>query len=241
MEKTKFYIPGFDEILKGGVISDSTVLLIGSPGTGKSIAAFQFVYNGAKNGIPGLYIVSEENGSSLRGHMSSVGFDSKDLEKKGLLTIVEQAVTSGRMLSMEAPIKLIKKKKIKRVVLDSLTLFEFVYGTSINEFRKGLISFITQMKEAGVTLLVVGERQTVDVDGFEHRSEDSVFDGLVVLSKIRKGSTFERVLHIEKMRGQDHLIDLFPFQIGKGGIKVFPQQIPFSLLERDVLKNKNKK
>jgi len=172
--------------------------------------------------------------------MLSLGFDTKELEKKGLITIAEQSVTSGKMLSIEAPIKLIRSKKIKRVVLDSLTLFEFVYGSSVNEFRKGIISFITQMKEARVTLLVTSERYTAELDSFEFRSEDFLFDGVVILSKIRKGNNFERIIHIAKLRGQDHLMDVFPFQIGKGGLKIFTTQIPFSLIEQDVLK-KNKK
>ena len=241
MEKIKLGILGLDEILKGGVKKGSTVLITGVPGTGKTIAAFQFIYNGAKQGIPGLYITSEENVISLRDHMASLGFnDIIDLEKKGLITIAEQSVTSGKMLSIEAPAKIIAKKKIKRVVLDSLTLFKFVYSTSINEFRKGIISFITQMKSADVTLVVTSERYIAELDRFEFRSEDFLFDGVIILSKIRKGSSFERIIFVSKLRGQDHLIDVFPFHIGKGGLKVYPQQIPFSLIEQDVLKKSKK-
>lgn len=236
MEKVQLYIQGLDEILKGGVKADSTILLTGPPGTGKSIGAFQFIYNGAKNGIPGLYIVSEENALSLRECMSSLGFKIDELEKKGLITIVEQQVTGGRIISIEAPIRIIKKKKIKRVVMDSLTLFEFVYGTNLNEFRKGIISFIKKMKEANVTLITTAERSSVDHDNFKSKPEDFLFDGLIFLSKVRKGSNFERVLHVGKMRGQDHLLGIFPFQIGNKGIKVFPKQIPFSLIEKDVAK-----
>lgn len=240
MEKIKLGIPGLDEILKGGVKKDSTILLTGVPGTGKSIGAMQFIYNGALKGIPGLFITSEETGPSLRENMRSLGFNIEELERKGMITIVEQSVTSGRMISIEAPLKLIAKKKIKRVAMDSLTLFEFVYGSSVNEFRKGIISFIKQMKEVGVTLLVTSERETSEVDGMKFRSEDFLFDGLIVLSMVRKGSSFERVLHVNKMRGQEHLIDVFPFQIGQGGLKIFPKQIPFSLIEQDVLKKAKK-
>ena len=240
MEKIKFGIQGLDEILKGGVKKDSTILVTGVPGTGKSIAAMQFIYNGALKGIPGMFITSEETAISLREHMQDLGFKLEDLEKKGIITIVEQSVTSGKMISIEAPLKLIAKKKVKRVAMDSLTLFEFVYGSSVNEFRKGIISFIKQMKESGVTLIVTSERDTSEVDGMKFKSEDFLFDGLIVLSMIRKGSSFERVIHVNKMRGQEHLIDVFPFQIGKGGLKVFPKQIPFSLIEQDVLKKSKK-
>lgn len=237
MERVKLDIPGMDDILKGGVLHDSSILITGAPGTGKSIFALQFLYNGAKTNVPGLYITSEQSGAPLRSTWSSLGFDIESFEKKGLITIIEQAITSGRMISLEAPLTLIKKKKIKRVVLDSLTLFEFVYPKGM-EFRKGVISFLRQMKEAGVTLLVTSERDITDIDNFLYTSEDYLFDGMIILTKIRKGSSFERVLHIAKMRGQDHSIDVYPFTISKGGIKVMPKELPFSLIEQDLSRGK---
>ncbi|MFH1331791.1 MAG: ATPase domain-containing protein [archaeon] len=237
MERVKIGIPGMDDILKTGVLSDTSILVTGGPGSGKSIFALQFIYAGAKNNIPGLYITSEQSAPSFRVTASSLGFDLEDFEKRGLITIIEQAVTSGKMLSLEAPLNIIRKKKIRRVVLDSLTLFEFVYQRGM-EFKKGIISFLKQMKEAGVTTLVTAERDVIDMDTFLYRAEDYLFDGMIILTKIRKGSSFERVVHVAKMRGQDHSIDIYPFVIAKGGIKVMTKELPFSLIEQDVLKGK---
>lgn len=237
MDKVRFDIPGMDDILKGGIIPASSVLVTGGPGSGKSIFAFQFIYNGAKNNIPGLYITSEQNAASLRNSFASLGFDMNDYEKKGIITIVEQSVTSGKMISLEAPLTLIRRKKIRRVVLDSLTLFEFVYQKGM-EFRKGIISFLKQMKDAGITLVVTSERDVTDIDTFLYKSEDYLFDGMIILSKIRKGSSFERIVHVVKMRGQDHSIDIYPFTIGKGGIKVMSKELPFSLIEQDITKGR---
>ena len=69
----------------------------------------------------------------------------------------------------------------------------------------------------------------------EYPIEDFLFDGLIILTKIRKGSSFERVIHVAKMRGQDHSLDIYPLTIGKGGIEVHDKEIPFSLIERDEL------
>jgi KaiC/GvpD/RAD55 family RecA-like ATPase len=237
MDKVTFDIPGMDEIFKGGVLPASSILITGGPGTGKSILGFEFIYNGAKRNIPGLYITSEQSVDALRSSFAGLGWDMDDYEKKDLVTILEQSVTSGKMLSLEAPLTLIKKKKIKRVVLDSLTLFEFVYSKGM-EFNKGIINFLKQMREAGVTLLVTSERDITDIDVFLYKPEDYLFDGMIVLSKIRKGSSFERIVHVVKMRGQDHLIDIYPFSIGKGGIRVMTKELPFSLIEQDFTKSK---
>ncbi len=237
MERINLGIPGMEEVLKTNILADTSVLVTGCPGAGKSIFALQFIYEGARNNIPGLLITSERSAPSLRMSASSLGFDLDGFEKKGLITIVEQSITNGKMISLEAPLTLLRKKKIKRVALDSLTLFKFVYQHGM-EFRKGVISFLRQMKEAGVTLLVTSERDITDIDTFLYTSEDYLFDGMIILTKIRKGSSFERVVHVAKMRGQDHSIDIYPFVIAKGGIKVMTKELPFSLIEQDVMKGK---
>lgn len=237
MDRVKLDIPGMDDILKGGVLPGSSILVTGGPGSGKSIFALEFIYNGAKNNIPGLFITSEQSGSSLRANSNSLGFDLEEYEKNGLITIMEQSVTSSKMISLEAPLTLLKKKKIQRVVLDSLTLFEFVYSKGM-EFRKGIIGFLKQMQDAGITLLVTSEREVTDIDTFLYKTEDYLFDGMIVLTKVRKGSSFERILHVAKMRGQEHSIDIYPFTISKGGIKVMTKELPFSLLEQDIVKGR---
>lgn len=230
--KIKLGISGLDTIFKGGVIEGNSVIVSGAPGTGKSIIALQFIYSGAKNNEPGLFITSEETASTLRKNAKSLGMDLEAYEKKNLITVVEQSVTSGRMITIEAPLALIKKKKIKRVALDSLSLFEFVYSSKSDEFRRGVIAFLAKMKNAGVTLLATSERATTDLDAFDYKPEDFLFDGLILLSRIRKGASFERVCTVAKMRGQEHLMDIYPLSIGKGGIKIFPGQLPFSLIEK---------
>ena len=71
-------------------------------------------------------------------------------------------------------------------------------------------------------------------------TEDYLFDGLVILSLIRKGATYERVIQVAKMRGQNHMLNIFPLQIGKQGMTVFPNEVPFSLIEQDAMKRTKK-
>ena len=84
----------------------------------------------------------------------------------------------------------------------------------------------------------MSEKSISNIDEIEYRAEDFLFDGLVILTKIRKSASFEHCIMVEKMRGQDHLTNIVPFTIGKGGITVFPKQLPFSLIEKDEAKFK---
>ena len=234
MNKVKVGIPGLDEILKGGVKEGSSLLIMGAPGTGKSIMALQFLVEGASKKVPGLLITSEETASSVRHCANSLGIKIEEYEKKGLITILEQSILDGKIVTIKAPMNIIRQKKIGRVALDSLTLFEYVYTKSDNEFRRGIVSFISELKKFNVTLMATSEVNTSDIDVINFRPEDFLFEGLIMLTRIRKGASFERCLNVAKMRGQDHLLDVYPFNIEKGGVNVLVTQLPFSLIEKDV-------
>jgi len=85
----------------------------------------------------------------------------------------------------------------------------------------------------------VSEKSITTIDSLRYEPEDFLFDGLIILTKVRKSSSFERVLNVVKMRGQDHLIDIYPFTIKKSGVEVYPNELPFNLIEKDFSKQKN--
>ena len=181
------------------------------------------------------FITTEERAEALRESARTLGLNLDKFED-GLFTIYEQPISS-KIISLQDAIQTIKRKKIKRVVLDSITLFEYIQPKDEMELRKTILSFILNMGNMGVTLLATSERNTTDIDRFSYKMQDFLFEGLIILTKIRKGASFERALTVAKMRSQDHLVNIFPFSIGKGGIEVYSNQIPLSLIDNTV-KNK---
>jgi len=239
VEKIKTGVSGLDKILKGGLRKNSSLLVTGAPGTGKTILALQFIYNGAKlYNEPGIFISTEENLEDLRGFAKNLGMDLEKMEKAGKIFLVEKplALMKGGIASLKGLMDMIRIKKIQRVALDSLMFFEYLYP-KVNsheiEFRRHVLLFMKKMKDAGVTFMTVSERKITDLDRLEYDMMDFVFEGFLVLSRIRKGSYFERILTVVKVRGQDHSLDVFPVSIGKGGLKVLADQVPFSLVEKE--------
>lgn len=239
IEKIKTGIKGLDHILKGGLRKNTSLLITGAPGTGKTIMALQFIYYGTKlYNENGVFITTEEDAHDLRSYAKNLGMDIKEMEKKGKIFIVEKplATLKGGISSIKGLLDLLKKKKIKRVALDSLIFFEYLYPKYNNnkmEFRRQVMLFMKKMKDAGVTFLSVSERKITDLDRLEYDMMDFIFEGFIVMSRIRKGSYFERVVTVAKIRGQDHSLDVFPVSINNDGLKILHDQVPFSLVEKE--------
>ena len=230
---------GLDQVLKGGLRRNSNILVTGAPGTGKTLLALQFIYYGAKdNNEKGIFISTEESLEVLNQSAKNLGMDIKSLVDKGKIFFVQKPIATlkGGITSVKGLVDAIKKNDIKRVALDSLIFFDYLYpkldGNTI-EFRRQVLIFMQQMKNAGVTFLVVSERSVTDFDRLTYDMMDFVFEGIILLSRIRKGSYFERVLTVAKIRGQDHSLDVYPVTIGSDGLKVLHDQTPFSLVEKE--------
>ena len=238
-ELIKTGIPGLDNVLKGGLRRTSSVLVTGAPGTGKTLFALQFVYYGAKDyNENGIFITTEESLEVLHQSGKNLGMDIQSMVDKNKLFIVQKPIATlkGGIASIKGLLDAVKKNNIKRIALDSLIFFEYLYprfdGNKM-EFRRQVLIFIQEMRKAGVTFLTVSERSVTDFDRLTYEMMDFVFEGIILLSRIRKGSYFERVLTVAKMRGQDHSLDVYPVSIGSDGLKVLYDQTPFSLVEKE--------
>ena len=238
-ELIKTGTPGLDNVLKGGIRKNSSILVTGAPGTGKTLLALQFIYYGAKDfNENGIFITTEESLEVLHQSGLNLGMDLKSMIDKSKMFILQKPIATlkGGLSSIKGLTDAIKKYNIKRVALDSLIFFEYLYqrfeGNKM-EFRRQVLMFMQAMRKSGVTFLTVSERSVTDFDRLTYDTMDFVFEGIIVLSRIRKGSYFERVITIAKMRGQDHSLDVYPITIGHDGLKVLYDQTPFSLVEKE--------
>jgi len=84
MDRIQTGIPGFDEIIGGGIPKGSSVLVSGGTGTCKTIFSLQYIYNGAKMfQEPGLFVSIETNVRNISWNMESFNWDIRDLQGRG--------------------------------------------------------------------------------------------------------------------------------------------------------------
>ncbi|RLI74815.1 KaiC domain-containing protein, partial [Archaeoglobales archaeon] len=89
-------IKELDEVLNGGLPIPSALLILGEIGTGKSVLCQQFVYAQAKEGFKCIYFCLDNSPFDVRLNMESLGWDTKNLENKGLIKFVDLFVGKER-------------------------------------------------------------------------------------------------------------------------------------------------
>ena len=223
LERTPSGIPGFDKLVESGLPAGNTMLLSGSCGTGKSIFALQFAYQGAKEyNEPAVFITLEQKPDEIIKVMQTFGWDVDSLIKKKKLLIVKPRGESLQNLE-ELIFSSVQEIHAKRLVIDSISLLG-MYFKDDWELRKGIKELHWSIKELACTTFFISDIK-------EHSSlyspsgfEEFIVDGVIVLRIISKeaGGGHTRALFIRKMRGTEHSLDVFPMKIGKTGVEVFP-------------------
>lgn len=230
---TQTGISGLDSILNGGIVTNSTVLVSGNPGTGKSILGLQFIYNGIREyDEPGVYLSFEENKEDINEAAESIGFDEwRDLvaeddiriyDKRELLHETDFSSTLDRLLEDFVD------SDFDRLVMDSLTMFQMFFENE-REKRTYLLQFSDILKQSELTSLLINEQSAV-FPNTEMGLENFLTDGNIYMIQTPTQSGVNRYIWVAKMRKQDIQTDIFPMEIGEGGIVVHENAAGFSLI-----------
>jgi circadian clock protein KaiC len=156
--------PAFDEMLRGGFVPESAILLRGAPGTGKTTFAFQYLIEGLRQNQPGMMVSFEEFPESLYRDAASLGWDLKAFEQEGLLHIMftSPEVFLHSLASPESSlIRRLHDHNIQRIALDSLTHFTRL-TTNTHELRDIYNRIINGVRREQLTGLYLGEEMRSD-------------------------------------------------------------------------------
>lgn len=216
-------VKGLDEMLGGGLLPGSMVLVRGAPGAGKTSLALQFLINGAaKHNEPGLLISFEEFPSSLHRDAEALGWNLKELEASGKLHLM---FTSPEVFlaSLETPDsrlnQLILEANIRRLVLDSVSHFHRLTDDA-QELRRIYTSVANGLRREGVTAMLLGEEGRADYQRAFKGGLSFIVDTIIMLRYVEIESAMQRAIVVLKMRGSDHAKEICRYEIGPGGLTV---------------------
>jgi circadian clock protein KaiC len=215
-------VKGLDEMLEGGFLPGSMVLVRGAPGTGKTSLALQFLVHGAKQNESGLIISFEEFPSSLYRDAETLGWDLKGLEESGRLHLM---FTSPKVFlaALESPDsrlnQLILEENIQRLALDSVSHFDRLTDDA-QELRRLYTSVANGLRREGITGMLLGEEgRSMYRQAFQGGISFMV-DAIVMMRYVEIESAMQRAITVLKMRGSDHAKEIRRYEIKTGGLEV---------------------
>jgi circadian clock protein KaiC len=222
-ERVTTGIKGLDEMLGGGFVPGSMVLVRGAPGTGKTSMALQFLVHGAtKHSEPGLLISFEEFPSSLHRDAEALGWNLKELEASGKLHLM---FTSPEVFlaSLESPDshlnQMILDADIRRLVLDSVSHFDRL-TRNVQELRRIYASVTNGLRREGITGMLLGEEGRSEYRRASKGGLSFLVDSIILLRYVEIASAMQRAIVVLKMRGSNHAKEIRRYQIAPGGLTV---------------------
>ena len=231
IQKIRTLIEGFDDISHGGLPVGRTTLISGTSGTGKTLFASQFLYNGITQfDEPGIFVTFEESPEDIIKNALSFGWNLQKFIDEGKLFILDaspdpegQEVVGNFDLSalIERIQYAIRKYKARRVSIDSVTAV-FQQYEAAGVVRREIFRLMARLKQVGVTTIMTTER--VDEYGPVARFgvEEFVSDNVVIVRNVLEGERRRRTVEVLKLRGTTHMKGEYPFTITDRGVNIFP-------------------
>lgn len=215
-------VAGLDEILFGGIPENSISVLMGEPGTGKTILAEQIAFNNGTPEAPSLYLTSlSEPLEKFISHGQDYSFF--DPAKVGVSVIYEDLALMLREKGIaklpEVLIDLIAHIKPGLIFIDSFKALNELLDPGSE--RRTIISEVANALSAyRCTSFLIGEyaeRMTTELPEF------AIAD--VVLSFIKHSTNVrqQRYMRVEKVRGSDAISGMHAFSIDTNGIQMYPR------------------
>jgi circadian clock protein KaiC len=212
-------IQNLDRMIQGGFEKNSTNLLVGQTGSGKSIFLTQFLVEGIKKGEKSLFISFEEKKEEFYSNIAELGIDLGKLEKEGKFFFLEYTPQKVNTMLEEGGGEIeaiVLTKKVSRIAIDSMTSFMMLFEKEL-EKKEAVLSLFSLLRSWNcTTVLSAGEDkgESPQILGLE---ADSIIRLYMTKSLLGKR---KRMLEIVKMRGTDHYLSIHEIEIKKGGIAV---------------------
>ena len=242
LQRAQTGIPGLDELVEGGLPVGRVALLIGGPGSGKTIFGMQFLVEGAKRRENGLFVTLAEHPEHIIQNVSRFGWGLENLLKENKIRIINATPVALEIEREEYVIPIatqigypkfstssllnvvkeqVKALNAKRLVIDSITSLKLQFEKDMR-IRQSVLDFIKSSDELKCTTLLTSE--VGEPKGIGFLAEEYLAHSVIRLHNFLIKNHIVRAIQILKMRGTMYEHRLYPYKITNKGIVVFPKE-----------------
>ncbi|QTN27535.1 circadian clock protein KaiC [Rhodoferax sp. AJA081-3] len=223
-------ISGFDTITGGGLPLGRTTLLVGGPGSGKTVFALQFLVNGVQqHNEPGIFVAFEESSQRILDNASGFGWKLKPAQRKKLHFLNAQPQPDlvqsgdfdfcGLLAALQAQAQ---STGARRIVFDALDMVLALLPDPQAQ-RREIYRLHTWLLARGLTGIITLKADTDDTHAVSQQPfgfMQFMVDCAVILKHSVVQGVSQRSLRVQKFRGSSFDENESPFLIGNGGLEV---------------------
>jgi len=211
-------IARLDDMLGGkGVFRGSSVLISGSPGTGKSSIGATFLNAACQRGERTLLFAYEESSAQILRNMGSIGIDLEPWVKKGLLQIHSSRPTlqglEQHLVMMHDIVQAFRPSVIVVDPISNLTLEH-----SEIEVKPTLMRLIDFLKQQQITTVFTSLTSGGETPEDSQVGVSSLMDTWLLLRNVEFNGERNRTLYVLKSRGMAHSNQVREFVLSDAGV-----------------------
>ncbi len=225
-------VQGLNDILCGGLPAGQMYLLEGTPGTGKTTLAMQFIRTALLAGEKALYITLSESKRELEASALSHGWQSEELsiaefvpEEAILYPEQQYTVFHPSEIELASTIhkltQLIDAERPTRIVIDSLSELRLLAEDTMR-YRRQLLALKQFFAGRDATVLLLDDRSAEGSD----LQLQSIAHGVIRLDKVpRTYGVTRRQVEVLKLRGSAFREGFHDYTIHTGGLHIYPRLV----------------
>jgi circadian clock protein KaiC len=216
--------PQADEILGGGFPANSINIVMGEPGTGKTLFAEQLLFHNASADRQSLYVTTlSEPMSKVVSYVQRFQFFNPDCLGSEIHyeELGGQLFDRGPEALLEWLSEGIKTRSPKIIVIDSFRALHDL-AVPIDAMRHFVSRIAGILSAYDVTAFLIGEYTQADIRRYP---EFAVADAIVELARHTQTTRDERFMRVLKLRGSAYREGQHAFRITDRGLELYPRLV----------------
>jgi circadian clock protein KaiC len=221
-QRMGFGISSLDEMLQGGLLSDSTTMVLGPSGSGKTLLGLHFLAAGAQQEQPGLFFGFYETPARLVERANRIGLDLSGFVARGLVEIIWQPPLEQILDALaEQLLTAVRRRHVRRLYIDGFNAFleTSVYPERTNRFFSALSN---ELRALDVTTIFTYETSELfgPVVKVPTAGVSELVDNIIFMRYVELRSQLYRLISMMETRESGHDTAIREFTITARGIDV---------------------
>ncbi|HRZ23126.1 MAG TPA: circadian clock protein KaiC [Candidatus Contendobacter sp.] len=226
-------IEGFDELSGGGLPRNRTTLVMGGPGSGKTVFSLQALVNAARQrGESGIFVAFEERGREIMANAATFDWGLPALAEKQIYILdahLSPTVVQSGEFDLSGILAILKAKQEAMhagwIVFDGIDVLLTLLRDPIVEMRE-IYRIRDWLGDNELTAIITAKMDSQTAEVVNYGFMQFMVDCVIRFDRRLEYGVPAHRLQVTKYRGSDFASGEFPLSFGRSGIEVAAPEPP---------------